>query len=589
MILLRHCAKLDQANAAFVVAMGTSAPWKPGIRTVRLPLSSFNPSTGRDQIQPPMKTNTILFQLPLELLYKIFGCLPLIDIKQCRLVCKVWGYHAAKSFNLDTVYLSPRKHDMEVFNNITQHPIFSTQVKHLVYDSAQFVDFSGNLWDYARILSQQIDSEDFKPISSEDPSILHLDKLMNGRRRKWDFRRIEREDITEEIRNDSVLLKSFRYYCHLARQRQLFLSDRWFSSASRGLRRLQRLETVAIHETWKLVLTRWDDDGNYDSPSDWDYVVVEQGNGANAGLSPVARRTPPWVLLPTPRRKPFVESSAAELKNKSKSDGALEFVRVVELLHSTGHRPLKIDIPGDWRRRSGVSCLLLSPMGSTWKDFLIVCSKLESLDLHLADLNGTTLGQMPGFKALLRNLPSLRRLSLKLPYYPEESQDAESMFHISHIIPAQPWYHLTLNCLELSGLSTTYRDLAALLFVGLPALMSLTLSYINLHSAGDWEDFIEGLHRSPNIHQCYIKDPLTYENDRWYCSTDEDRGWGTQLSPLWESEGHIQFLTALSNYINEGGRHPSLRDDEDTKDSDRFMDKLDTTINQIKSGYAFRG
>ena len=80
--------------------------------------------------------------MPPEVIHIILENLSQTDVKQARLVSNKWAAIGARSLNVHTVYLSPRDKDMEVFEVITQHPIFRATAKHLVFDSAQFIKLS---------------------------------------------------------------------------------------------------------------------------------------------------------------------------------------------------------------------------------------------------------------------------------------------------------------------------------------------------------------------------------------------------------------------------------------------------------------
>ncbi|KAL8853730.1 MAG: hypothetical protein Q9221_001373 [Calogaya cf. arnoldii] len=80
--------------------------------------------------------------MPPEVIHIILENLSQTDVKQARLVSNRWAAIGARSLDVHTVYLSPRDKDMEVFDVITQHPIFRTTAKHVVFDSAQFIKLS---------------------------------------------------------------------------------------------------------------------------------------------------------------------------------------------------------------------------------------------------------------------------------------------------------------------------------------------------------------------------------------------------------------------------------------------------------------
>ena len=74
-----------------------------------------------------------LTDLPTEVVAHILKLLPKHDLKSARLSSTRLSAIGA-SMLFDRVYFAPRKLDMESFSNIAQHPVFSQNIKELVYD-----------------------------------------------------------------------------------------------------------------------------------------------------------------------------------------------------------------------------------------------------------------------------------------------------------------------------------------------------------------------------------------------------------------------------------------------------------------------
>lgn len=75
-----------------------------------------------------------------ELVNSILCLLPKNDLKSARLVRHKWASLGGQML-IGTLYISPRKIDMDAFDGITQNPDLAKSVKYLVYDSAQFLSF----------------------------------------------------------------------------------------------------------------------------------------------------------------------------------------------------------------------------------------------------------------------------------------------------------------------------------------------------------------------------------------------------------------------------------------------------------------
>ena len=75
--------------------------------------------------------------VPNEIILQALQDLPRSDLKAARLVNKQWSSCAAE-FLFDTLYISPHKTNIDVFQSIVQHPVLRGCVKKLVYDGVGF-------------------------------------------------------------------------------------------------------------------------------------------------------------------------------------------------------------------------------------------------------------------------------------------------------------------------------------------------------------------------------------------------------------------------------------------------------------------
>ena len=95
-----------------------------------------------------------LTDLPAELLAKILKILPKHDLKSVRLSSTRLSAIAA-SMLFDRVYFAPRKLEMERFRNIAQHPLFSKNIKELVYDGRLYCEEYRQLEVYIQMIYWQ--------------------------------------------------------------------------------------------------------------------------------------------------------------------------------------------------------------------------------------------------------------------------------------------------------------------------------------------------------------------------------------------------------------------------------------------------
>ena len=88
--------------------------------------------------------------LPNEILLEIFQHTEKRDLKSVRLVNKQWSYSSVDHL-FTKVFVSLHRLNLEVFEKITQHPIFRTTVRTLEYDTIYFSP-TLTLLEYARTM-----------------------------------------------------------------------------------------------------------------------------------------------------------------------------------------------------------------------------------------------------------------------------------------------------------------------------------------------------------------------------------------------------------------------------------------------------
>lgn len=135
---------------------------------------------------------------------------------------------------------------------------------------------------------------------------------------------------------------------------------------------------------------------------------------------------------------------------------------------------------------------------------------------------------------------------------PRSAVGGEDLQKFSQIFPPITQWHLPhLYKLELSFLEIPFHDLIGLLFINLPQLKHLHLSFIYL-PGGDWADVAEGLRRLKTLSSCRFEYALYYvaeDGSVYICYQDT-------------GEHAIDFLLAHSIYVEGGSRHPYLLDHE---------------------------
>ncbi|KAL8748750.1 MAG: hypothetical protein Q9184_007110, partial [Pyrenodesmia sp. 2 TL-2023] len=205
--------------------------------------------------------------LPNEILSPILGYLSNRDLKHTRLTCRRFSSLSNYHFNLDTVYLSPRSKDMDVFDGITQHPFFSQRVKHVVYDSAQFMHLS--MEDYFHTFCAQLN---FRRSALKHSSVQELIDRLRGSHHPITERLLSMPlPFLRFLEDRSMLEGYFQYMTHALEQRKLF-SRTWFARARRGLEALGVIHSIAVRNTWHMIrnVNIGDDLGDLDNSDAYD-------------------------------------------------------------------------------------------------------------------------------------------------------------------------------------------------------------------------------------------------------------------------------------------------------------------------------
>lgn len=365
----------------------------------------------------------------------------------------------------------------------------------------------------------------------------------------------------------------------------------WFAEALESLRKLQRIYTVTIRNTWDMILDVADgtDDlieDQHDSWSEDEYDIGQRKWGLAMQMpptcrlsdnlrvdgmrmvgSPLARAWPPAYLQPGSTM--FYYDHTSPYHALDISDGGFESFQVSELLRSAGmtRRIQQFRVLGDQGCTGGISPNVLDtfqwPSSMRFLDFSMT---LRALQLNLipifsdADEICQPYFDLDILKSFIQKAHLLEHLSLVLPFDDQaddssadpastsSSPENETFYHFTRLLPSVTQWRLPhLRSLELRGLSVSYRDLATLLHVNLPKLDLLALSYINL-TDGSWEDIIEGFRRPPGISWCDFEEALLESKGRLWKRIQRDTG-------RCENEAELLWESSNSTYCTAGGIH----------------------------------
>ncbi|KAL8685391.1 MAG: hypothetical protein Q9224_005836 [Gallowayella concinna] len=320
-------------------------------------------------------------------------------------------------------------------------------------------------------------------------------------------------------------------------------------------------------------------------------------DGTRSVGSPLARTWPPERLQPPTTMEHWHDrENVCSARRDEWYNVNQGFILVTQMLKSVDKQPLSFRIPGnnDLSERLSPSVLTVDRFPNN--PFLHLATHLKTLKLSIASLDygttGTTIRLAPNLWLLiefLKRAKSLDSLDLGLPVESRKRSDPGSNpddeegsafqvylpYKFASVFP--PLSQLQLNDLTelvLFGLEITYRDLAGLLFLKLPNLKCLSISYIHLVKGGDWEDIVEGLCRISHLEWCALGSPLLYSNFQTYSGR-----------PTHSNDDYFMHLN--SNYVSPmeyeaAARHPALKSHELDSASGKYLQRLNETLDEVR-------
>lgn len=521
--------------------------------------------------------------LPDELILTVLGNLGKQSLKRMRLVCQRLASIGA-TLLLDAIYISPHAKNMEVFEAITQHPVFSASVKNIVFDSAFFAIDSPN--DYGHALCRQFRDPVYRRIKIYDGAVRQLIKTFRYRYGTQSHSLVRCGDHAE-------LIEGYRQYRQLAHAQKTYA---WFSCVCEGLRKLGAIRSVTIRHSWSMIHDDIIADDNDEWSTNGDDCGIDQYDFENEANS-LDHWYPTWQVCGSsnaawidrfPKRSPGMEYNGRRLVgsplarswppsmlNPTISSVGKAFDFLCELLMLTGKRPLELRVLGKDEAEGLPPCSLDSDDSFFALCFLGLSSKLDTLDIVLTAAHKKTypylmerFPELPLLKAFFKTARWLTTLCLTLPVDKGHNDHGYSLYKFTDVFPSLGMLQMpSLHTLELRGLETSYHDLAGLLFLKLPRLRCLELTRIQMIKGGNWEDIIEGLRYHRSLITCSLR-VLAYPNFQTYSS---------QLAASSEA-----FLDENSQYIVLGGRHPALKEEEVDRASSNYLERLNATLDSLR-------
>ncbi|KAI4152080.1 MAG: hypothetical protein L6R39_001903 [Caloplaca ligustica] len=330
---------------------------------------------------------------PGEIQYAIFIFLPKSSLKCLRLVCKQY-LDLITPLLLQRAYISRHAKDTEVFKNITSHPFFKTTVRHIIYDTAYFTPLHLEQEYYERLRERFAVGLPMRTlIYADEEAQLMRDEL--SRPQLHDPRRFKYHSMFEP---------GFTGYCETAREQAEPISQHWFEEVSKGLRCLERVDTVEVRNAWYM--------GGAEG------TTHRNADGTRQEGSPLARQWPLTSL------EPFGDGYDYSLPQSGEFVGFGLHV-VMELIHSGRQQPRSLKVV---RRGHEQACyggkLRLGSLDA-------ILRPLVSLDLDWADL---TYNFPPdAIRVFLDKTVVLETLRLALPKARFQEYDLDEVFPLEKV------------------------------------------------------------------------------------------------------------------------------------------------------------
>ena len=398
-----------------------------------------------------------LTDLPSEVLAKIIKILPKHDLKSVRL-SSIRLSAIAASMLFDRVYFAPRKFEMERFRNIAQHPLFSKNIKELVYDGRLYCEDNRKPEVYAEMIWWQ--KYNGQPCYGREdhlkPSYLDLEHYSSCL--------AEQERILNEKADYDALLAGLEQMPI----RRLTIQDEFGETYTR----------VSIHNTehlWYRTMSDLSFPLFHDERDDFPSPIFSPSDWNECRWWPLGESRPPrnrrWDC------RGLIHLFTAVLERGHNID---------ELHIGTENSSVPMNL---FHPSSGISNHIdrLAPRLS--------CLKLASMQ-YTTDIRGDIDVALSRLTNLMQQAKQLRTLSLSMN---TDEQQSRRIFH-----GWGTWSHLSL--LDLGHFRVFEDDLAAVIVSQKDSLTELGIRCMRLEEPGSWERLGDEVGQSLRLRKITIDD-----------------------------------------------------------------------------------
>ncbi|KAL8847972.1 MAG: hypothetical protein Q9221_006988 [Calogaya cf. arnoldii] len=538
--------------------------------------------------------------LPNEVTILILSFMPKSVVKQARLACQLWAELGAQ-FLFDTIYISPRRIGMDMFEKITRHKTLRNIPRHLVYDSAGFEQLDRMA--YASYIHWQYHEGLFDVLGDAFFSVQEMIRYVPIE--------IIDESATEvdvQLKNHPVFDEGFWEYLKNANEFGNIFKPDWFRRVSRGLKRLGPIESVIMCNTWEMIYNELD---TVLTPPAYDVSFTEceheairhlasqlkcnvdtarlisrnciRSDGKRLVGSPSARASSTTTLRPSGTHD-WNTTDRTQVMLTGRSSGYHECHGLVKLLTSIGKCPKGLNILGGFgidQYRAGIAAHFFDPMQNPEPaKYLDLADSLTSLRLTIADNDLTSLGHRLDYQILQQFLWKARELEVLALEFPCARDPVNGQnFTLISLYPMfseiQSWLPPGLKKLHLSGVSVSYREFATHLFLCLPHLTSLKINEFHLKQ-GCYKDFVKGLRHHTQLQG--------FDLVNTYCDWDDSNS----LPPAMTAEDRKDyeiFAKQVSHYVTTGEDPPDLGRGERDVQFDDWLKRMKAEQKQLMASH----
>ena len=208
-----------------------------------------------DSVLSPQQTGSLY--LPPELQGLVAKCLHKSELKKLRLVSQQWHVMATPLL-FDRIYVSPREKDLQVFSNITKHPVLSRSINAIICDISEIPEYTYE--EYFHMLCFEKRAMAFElskkhPFRGPYPA---LNRFLNAVIR----RSISPPKMYSTFGNYKFIREGFQNWQQLAAGESQYLEHlehgKFFHELYSGLSRLPNLQSVNIgDDLWDQCRRHW--------------------------------------------------------------------------------------------------------------------------------------------------------------------------------------------------------------------------------------------------------------------------------------------------------------------------------------------